>query len=440
MARELPTDGSATKKVKVVASCFMGLGHLLYLKEYVKGILFALTELVFIALIPFFYGKIHNLITLGDYKPDLPVKLRDNSIFMLIDGILVLAVIAIFVIVYVISVKSAEKSYKEYCIFKRFPSTKNALSSIVGKSFPVLGLSPLVLLLLIFVVVPLIFSIAVAFTNYSAPDHIPPGKTVDWVGMENFKSLLGGSTNWTSGFVKVAVWTLVWAFGATFTCYFGGLLIAVMLNESKIKFHSVFRVIFILPYAVPAVITMITWRNLLNGSFGVVNRTLQTLGLISSPIPWLSSPLLAQVMCIVINLWAGFGYFMMLSMGAMTAVNADLYEAAKIDGASSAQVLAHVTLPLVLYQTMPQIVMSFMHNLNNFGIIFFLTGGMPLLSDSTTTLAGATDILVTWIYKLTMTLLKYNYASVIAVLIFIVMAPFAIIMFRNTKSYKEGEV
>ena len=131
---------------------------------------------------------------------------------------------------------------------------------------------------------------------------------------------------------------------------------------------------------------------------------------------------------------------MMLSMGAMTAVNADLYEAAKIDGASSAQVLAHVTWPLVLYQTMPQIVMSFMHNLNNFGIIFFLTGGMPLLSDSTTTLAGATDILVTWIYKLTMTLLKYNYASVIAVLIFIVMAPFAIIMFRNTKSYKEGEV
>lgn len=440
MARELPTDGSAAKKVKVVASCFMGLGHLLYLKEYVKGILFALTELVFIALIPFFYGKIHNLITLGDYKPDLPVKLRDNSIFMLIDGILVLAVIAIFVIVYVISVKSAEKGYQEYCIFKRFPSTKNALSSLAGKSFPVLGLSPLVLLLLIFVVVPLIFSIAVAFTNYSAPDHIPPGKTVDWVGMENFKSLLGGSTNWTSGFVKVAVWTLVWAFGATFTCYFGGLLIAVMLNESKIKFHSVFRVIFILPYAVPAVITMITWRNLLNGSFGVVNRTLQTLGLISSPIPWLSSPLLAQVMCIVINLWAGFGYFMMLSMGAMTAVNADLYEAAKIDGASSAQVLAHVTLPLVLYQTMPQIVMSFMHNLNNFGIIFFLTGGMPLLSDSTTTLAGATDILVTWIYKLTMTLLKYNYASVIAVLIFIVMAPFAIIMFRNTKSYKEGEV
>ena len=229
---------------------------------------------------------------------------------------------------------------------------------------------------------------------------------------------------------------------STFTCYFGGLLVAVHLNESGIKLAPVFRFIFVLPYAVPAVITMILWRHMLNGTFGIVNRTLVALGILESgnAIPWIGDATLAKIMCIVINLWAGFGYFMMLSMGAMTAVNADLYEAAKIDGASSAQVLAHVTLPLVLYQTMPQIVMSFMHNLNNFGIIFFLTGGMPLLSDSTTTLAGATDILVTWIYKLTMTLLKYNYASVIAVLIFIVMAPFAIIMFRNTKSYKEGEV
>ena len=164
------------------------------------------------------------------------------------------------------------------------------------------------------------------------------------------------------------------------------------------------------------------------------------LGLIKDPIPWLGSPLLAQVMCIVINLWAGFGYFMMLSMGSMTAIGADLYEASKIDGASAGQTLRKITIPLVMYQTMPQIIMSFTHNLNNFGIIFFLTGGNPSTSDSTTTLAGATDILVTWIYKLTMVLLKYNYASVIAVLIFVVMAPFAILSFRNTKSFKEGEI
>ncbi len=440
MANVLPTDGSALKKVKIASRCFMGLGHLLYLKDYVKGALFAISELVFLGLLPFFINKLIKLVTLGDPHPELPIRLRDNSVFMLIDGILVLAVIAVFVIEYIISVKSAEKDYHKYCILGRFPSQKSAINELAGSSFPVLGLTPAVLMLVIFVVVPLVFSVAVAFTNYSAPDHISPGNTVDWVGFANFKSLIGGGSNWSVGFGRVALWTVIWAFGATFTCYFGGLLIAVMLNEAKIKFSPVFRVIFILPYAVPAVITMITWKNLLNGTFGTVNRTLQALGLISKPIPWLGDPVLAQVMCIVINLWAGFGYFMMLSMGSMTAISGDLYEAARIDGASNGQVLRKITIPLVLYQTMPQIIMSFTHNLNNFGIIFFLTGGAPTAKDSSTTLAGATDILVTWIYKLTITLLKYHYASVIAVLIFVVIAPFAIFTFRNTKSYKEGEV
>lgn len=149
---------------------------------------------------------------------------------------------------------------------------------------------------------------------------------------------------------------------------------------------------------------------------------------------------MAQFTCVLINLWAGFGYFMLLAMGTMTAISEDMNEAARIDGANKVQILTKITMPLVLYQTLPLIIMSFAHNVNNFGAIFFLTGGAPSVSDSTTTLAGGTDILVTWIYKLTMTLMKYNYASVIAVMIFIVLAPFAIFNFRNTKAYKEGSL
>ncbi len=442
---QIEADGTSQKKVLVTSCCFMGLSHILFLKEYLKGALYALVEIAFLCFLPFTCKKVVNLITLGP-KIDsdiwsLPVKEHPNSVHMLIDGILVLAVFSVFVAVYVISVRGAQKSYREYCRTKRFMSQKASLSELGNRAFPLAGLTPCVLMLLVFVVVPLVFSILVAFTNYNV-SHIPPKNKVDWVGFSNFKDLFTGGNSWSSGFARIAVWTLIWAILSTFTCYFGGLLVAVQLKESGIKGASVFRFIFILPYAVPGVITMLVWKNMLNGSFGTVNKTLQALGILTNGqvIPWLSDATLAQIMCIVINLWSGFGYFMMLTMGTMTAISQDLYEAAKIDGANGPQILRHITLPLVLYQTMPLIIMSFTHNINNFGIIYFLTGGAPTVADSTITSAGATDILVTWIYKLTITLQRYDYASVIAVLIFVVLAPFAIYQFMQTKAYKEGEV
>ena len=438
--KTLPTNGSAEKKIQASSICFMGLAHLLFLRDYIKGIFFALCEIVFLVFSPAIVNKLIDLVTLGSPKPDLPIKQRDNSIFMLIDGILILAIIALFVIVYVLSVKSAKKEYKDYCRKGYFGTQKEHLNTALGKSFPIFGLAPSFIIVIVFVVVPLIFSVCVAFTNYSDPSHIPPNNTVDWVGFQNFKELMGGQKTWSQGFLRVTGWTLMWAVLSTFTCYFGGLIVAVQLQEINVKIAPVFRFIFILPYAVPSVVTMLVWKNLLNGTFGIINRTLMTFGIISNPIPWLGSPHLAQFVCVMINLWAGFGYFMLLTMGTMTAISKDMYEAARIDGAGKIQILNKITLPLVLYQTVPLIIMSFAHNVNNFGAIFFLTGGAPTVADSTTTLAGSTDILVTWIYKLTITLMKYNYASVIAVMIFIVPAPFAIFQFKQTKAYKEGEV
>lgn len=436
---DLPSDKSAEKKIKIFASCFMGLSHLLFLKDYVKGIFFAFCEIVFIGFIPSIVRKLIDLVTLGSPHPELPIKMRDNSIFMLIDGILILAVIVVFVAVYYMSVKSAENGYKEYCRTGRFKNQKDLFDTALGKSFPIFGLAPAVVMVVVFVVVPLVFSVAVAFTNYSE-GHIPPNNTVDWVGFKNFADLLAGNNTWSHGLLRVALWTLVWAFLATFTCYFGGLIVAVWLKEINFTIAPVFRFIFILPYAVPSVISMLVWRNLLNGTFGIVNRTLMAIGLIDSPVQWLGNPLMAQITCVMVNLWAGFGYFMLLSLGTMTAISEDVNEAAKIDGASRFQTFTKITLPLVLYQTVPLIIMSFAHNVNNFGAIYFLTNGTPPVADSTTTMAGGTDILVTWIYKLTVNLMKYNYASVIAVMIFIVLAPFMIFNFKNTKAYKEGSV
>lgn len=440
MNTKLNTDGSSKKKVLITSIIFMGLSHIIYFKQYVKGILYALMEILFLIFIPSIIGKITDMITLGSPQPNIPVKLRDNSIFMLIDGVMILAIVAIFVAIYVISVRGALQEYKEFCINKQFKSNKDSIKNVEGKAFPIMGLAPSVVLVVFFVLVPLVFSALVAFTNYSAPNNIPPNNTVDWVGFDNFAAMFGGNATWTAAFGRVAVWTLVWGILATVTCYFGGMIMAVVLHESKIKFAPVFRTIFILPYAVPSVVSMLVWKNLLNGSFGVVNRTLMQWGLINSPIPWLSDPTMAKFVCVLINLWAGFPYFMMLTTGTMTAISEDVYEAARIDGASKFYIFKKITLPLVLYQTMPLIIMSFTHNINNFGAIFFLTGGDPVVADTTSTSAGGTDILVTWIYNLTVNLLKYNYASVLAVMIFIVLAPFAIWQFRKTKSYKEGEV
>ncbi len=427
---KLERDGSSKGKITLASILFMGMGHILYLKQYIKGAAYAFIEILFLCSIPAIITKLINLVTLGSPQPDLPVKERSNSVFMLIDGILVIMIIAIFLILYFMSVKNAQEEYRQYCLWGTLKRKRN----MSGKTFPVVGMAPAVLLVVFFVLTPLVFSACVAFTNYSSPEHIPPNSTVDWVGLDNFVTLFGGDTTWTAAFGRVALWTLIWAFSATIICFSVGLLLAVVLKEAKIRFKRVFRTLFILPYAVPSVVSMLVWANLLNGSFGIVNRTLH------QTIPWLSDPTLAKFTCVLINLWGGFPYYMLLVTGTMTSISEDVFEAAKIDGASSAQIVKRITLPLVLYQTMPLLIMGFTSNINNFGAIYFLTQGMPYVADSTTTNAGGTDILVTWIYNLTMNALKYNYASVIAVLIFVFIAPFAIWNFRRTKAYKEGEL
>ncbi len=438
----LNRDGTSKSKVKIASIIFMGLGHILFLKQYIKGAFFALIEILVLIMSPKIINTIIGLITLGDPHPELPIKQRDNSVFMMIDGIVILAVVFIFVLIYVLSVKSAMSDYKSYCINGYLHSNKKVIANLADKAFPVVGLIPLILMVLFFVIVPLLFSAAVAFTNYSSPDHIAPNNTVDWVGFRNFADLFGGNATWTGAFGRVAVWTLIWAVLATITCYAGGMIMAVVLHDSKLKSSAIFRSIFILPYAVPTVVTMLVWNNLLNGSFGTINRTLIALGIIAKDtvIPWLSDPNMAKFTCVLINLWAGFPYFMLLTMGTMTSINEDIFEAARIDGANRFQIFRSITLPTVLYQTTPLIIMSFTHNINNFGAIFFLTGGNPKVADTTTTYAKGTDIVVTWIYNLTVNMQRYNYAAVLAVCIFVVLAPFAVFNFMRTKSFKDGEM
>lgn len=426
------------KRPVLLSALIMGSGQLMQ-KQYLKGLFFLLTEAIVLLNAGAFIKALSGLITLGDPQPELPITARDNSIFMMVEGIIYLILLLFFIGFYLYNLRDAANSQRHFEERGQYPDSHASLSVLADRSFAAIALTPAVTMILFFVVVPLVFSAMLAFTNYSSPRHIPPANTVDWVGLGTFREIQNTSL-WAGAFKRTAIWTFTWAFLSTLSCYAGGMLIALALLSKSIKFPKLFRVLYILPYAIPSMLSLMIWRNLLNGQFGPINRMLMEWGLISAPIPWLSEMTLARICVILVNLWLGFPYFMMLSTGIMTSISADLYEAAQIDGANPRQQFFKITLPLVLYQTIPLFIMSFSFNLNNFGAVFFITGGGPTDAATTQSGAGGTDILMSWMYKLTLDLRQYNKAAVLAILVFLVIAPFAIYNFSRTKAFKEGEL
>lgn len=431
------------RKAPIASACFMGLGQVLFLKQYLRGFILMAVEAVFILAHSAIFKGLTGLVTLGDPHPELPVKMRDHSIFMMINGLIVVIILSIFVVVYIANIVNAKKDAEKIIKNGRYPTLKETRNDLAQNSFAVSGITPAIIMVAFFTVIPLLFSAFVAFTNYSSPDHIPPNSLVDWVGLENFKTMFVSSYGgaWAGSFVRVAVWTIVWAVFSTFSCFFAGFFFAVVLQDRRIVLPKLYRTVFILPYAIPQMLSLFVWANLLNGTFGPINRTLMHFGVIAKAIPWLSDPLMAKVSLILVNIWIGFPYSMILITSSMTAISKSLYEATTIDGANKWQQFRSITFPLVMYQLKPILIMQFAGNINNFGAVFFLTGGGPALQDTIATQAGSTDILISWIYKLTMnTPNMYNLASVLSILVFIVLVPFALYNFIRTKSFKESEI
>ncbi len=431
MDTSIKLDGSSKKQVLGAACIFMGLAHIMYLKQYLKGAVLAVLELIFIIMSPTIYENIRKLLALNG-------NLANPSRVRMIDGLFYIIIVAIFLVAYYLSIRNAVDSYVECCLDGRLKSQKESMSGIAGKAFPIFGLAPAFILIVFFVVLPLLFSMLAAFTSYSNKDMI----RFKWVGFSNFGDMFGGNASWSESFADVAVWTVIWGLMATVTCYLGGMILATVLYGAKLKTVPLFRSILILPYAIPSLLTVSVWTFILKSSdIGIINKTLISLHIIdsNSTIQFLSgSNSMARVMCILVNMWVGIPYFMLLITGQMTAISADVYEAASIDGATKFQVFKSITLPLVVYQTAPLIIMSFTHNINNFGAVYYLTAGGPNTNAATS--AGGTDIFISWIYKISTNQGNYYMGSVLAIFVFAVLAPFAIWNFTRTKSFKEGEL
>ena len=195
------------------------------------------------------------------------------------------------------------------------------------------------------------------------------------------------------------------------------------------------RTFFVLTIAIPQFVSLLLMHQMLDES-GPLNGTLINLGLIDEPILFLSSKTLARITVIVINLWVGMPYTMLTTTGILQNIPGELYEAAKIDGANAIQIFFKITLPYMLFVMTPYLITQFTGNINNFNVIYLLSGGNPTPVDAT---AGKTDLLVTWLYKLTVDKNYYNLGAVIGIMTFIVLAIVALVTYRNTASYKDEE-
>lgn len=405
----------------------MGTTQLVH-KYWVKGIFLFTVNVLFLFALPNLILALKGLVSLGDVvqvRQGFQVIQGDNSIHMLVEGVIAVILMLCFITTYILNVKDAQS-----CALCKL-NIRGQIQSIYNKHFAFIVLSPALIVTIAFIILPIAITVLVSFTNYSAPHHIPPKNLVDWVGLRNFWTLFELKI-WSNTFFGVALWTVGWAVTATIcTCGFGFLL-ALALENRNIQAKKLWRFVFILPYAIPAFVTLLMFRLLLNG-IGPVNATLNSWGVDS--IAFLSDPFTAKITVIAVSVWVGAPYFMLLIAGALTNIPRDLYEASEVDGASKLQQFQEITLPMVLHQVAPSLVMTFAHNFNNFGAIFLLTEGGPINPEYR--FAGHTDILITWIYKLTLDFQQYQIASVISIVIFLFLSVIAIWQFRRMKSFKD---
>ena len=278
--------------------------------------------------------------------------------------------------------------------------------------------------------------ILIAFTNYDQ-GHQPPGNLFTWVGLENFKSLLSASGKLSSTFWPVLGWTFIWGFVACFSCYFGGMFLAMLINSKGIECKKLWRTIFVITMAIPSFITLLVVRTML-GKNGIINVLLQQWGFTDTILPFLSNGTWAKCTVIIVNLWIGVPVTMLMVTGILMNIPNELYESAKIDGASPLMAFRKITFPYMWFITTPYLITNLISNFNNFGVIYFLTAGEPT-SINYYMGAGKTDLLVTWLYKLTKDRGDYNLASAIGILIFVISAVFSLILYSNSGALKIEE-
>ncbi len=368
-------------------SLIPGLGQI-YNKQKTKGYIFLAVTVLFLAyFLGIGAGELAKLVTLGT------VRGQDNSLFILIRGAFHLII-----------------------------------PSYIAMTFAI--------------IFPVLVTLMIAFTNYDFK-HTAPTTLLDWIGFQNFTNMWTLST-FRSAFTSVLGWTLIWALAASTLQIVLGILTAIVANQPFVKGKRIFGVIFLLPWAVPAFITILTFSNMFNDSVGAINAQVIPLFAKIFPfldgvlIPWKTDPTWTKIALIMMQGWLGFPYIYVLTLGILQSIPNDLYEAAYIDGANGWQKFRNITFPMIMAVAAPTLISQYTFNFNNFSIIYLFNDGGP---GSVGGNAGSTDILISWIYKLTTnTSPQYSMAAAVTLIISVIVISISMIAFKKLHAFDMEDV
>lgn len=446
-----------------LSAVLMGAGYMAR-KQVINGIIMFLVEALFVVLcVGYAAPNLAKFGTLGTVQFEQvfdPLTMTstvndyDNSFLILLNSIIALFLIVVFILFWIANMKAVYRLQVRKENGEHINTFKEDVQSLFNEKFHITLLTLPAIGIILMNILPILVLVAVAFTNYDQ-QHMPPNSLFTWVGWSNFKNLFTDSVTVTFGysFRKVLTWTLEWAVLATFTTYIGGILLAKFINNKKTKLPKMWRTLFIIAIAVPQFVTLLLVRNFFADS-GIVNTFCTNIGLTDflknvglvpsnlSYIPFLTNPGWAKVMIVIINIWVGIPYQMLIATGVLMNIPEDQIESARIDGANPLQIFVKITMPYMLFVTGPSLITDFVKNINNFNVIYLLTQDVYVTSDQLLANSNAKeiDLLVTWLFRLTNEYYNYKMASVIGIIVFIICAAFTLITFTRTiKGDKEEE-
>lgn len=420
----------------MLLSIIPGLGQI-YNKQYIKGLTFlGLTALFIYELFAFGVKALSDFITLGE------VPMQDHSLFMMIIGTLQIIITIIFLIFWAFNLIDAKKIARHWNEgFKVNQTFKEHIENIYNNGFPYLLIVPAYIFMTFAIIFPVLVTLFTAFLNYDFK-HMPPAFLLDWIGLKNFTDIFL-LNSFRKAFASVFSWTLIWTLSATTLQIVLGILTAVIAHQPFIKGKRIFGVIFLLPWAVPAFITILTFSNMFNDSVGAINT--QVIPFINKLIPfveigkiaWKTNAFWTKVAIIMVQGWLGFPYIYVMVTSILQSISEDLYEAAKIDGAGAFKRFTSITLPVILSVAAPIFLTQYTGNFNNFTMIYLFNNGGP---GSVGGGAGASDILISWIYKLTTgTSPQFSFAAALTLIISFMTIGVSLIVFKRTKAFDMGE-